>query len=167
MGFLSCAEHLAFSGIVFFVLGRILPKKFRFEKFPFAPFEFENGGKIYKKIGISKWQKKVPDMSRIFRKIMPAKKIEKRPEAEEILVMIQETCMAEFVHFMLIISGTVCLGLWPGIGGRVCFYLNTFGNMVFIVIQRYNRPRLVSVLKRKKTAKKKLGEKEGKAECAF
>ncbi len=150
MGIVRCAEYLAIWGIISFIVGRLLPKKFSFDKFPFASFKFENNGKIYKKIGISKWQSKVPDMSRIFKKTMPAKKIENRPDAEKIYDMIQETCIAEMVHFVLIFCGIRCFWLWPGKGGAICFLLNLIGNAVFIVIQRYNRPRFVSLLKKQK-----------------
>lgn len=167
MGILKCIIYLATLGIVSFIVGRIMPKNFNYDKFPFAPFEFENNGKIYKKIGITKWQSKVPDMSRIFRKIMPAKKIEKRPDGQKLYAMVQETCVAEFIHFLLIICGFGCLWIWKGFGGRMCFWLNAVGNMVFIVIQRYNRPRLVSILKRNAAVTTAKGRKESETECVY
>lgn len=164
MGFFKCFCWFVLIGALSFIIGRIIPKKcISFDKSPFAPFAFEKEGKIYKKIGIAKWQAKVPDMSRIFTKIMPPKRIENRPEAEELIIMIKETCIAEIIHVLIIFCGFIYLSAWPGFGGIFCFWLNVFANLVFVVIQRYNRPRLMKLLKRKGYRK----EKEGKELCAF
>ncbi len=61
--------------------------------------------------------------------------------------MIGETCVAEFTHFVLILLGFYALRLWPGTGGAVvtAIYI-LFGNLPFLIIQRYNRPRLQKLL---------------------
>lgn len=106
-------------------------------------------------------------MSRVFKKIMPAKKLEGRPEAEKLRIMIKETCVAEMTHWVLIAFGIGYLFIWPGIGGTNCFILSVLVNLVFIVIQRYNRPRLLRILERKsETAQKETKERKN-AECAF
>lgn len=144
----ACIIYLIVTGIISFVLGRILPKAwFKEETIPFRLFSFEKEGKIYKKIGIHKWQNKVPDMSRIFKNIMPAKKMEKDLQ-NKLPRMIQETCVAEFIHLLLCFLGLYCIRLWDGIGGYMIAILNILGNLPFILIQRYNRPRLL-YLKRK------------------
>ena len=135
MRFIYCLCYAAGLGVVSFVLGRLVPKEwFDYTRFPYRSFAFEKGGKIYEAIGIAKWQSRVPDMSRIFPKLMPAKKIPARPDEQTLLVMIRETCAAEATHALLILAG---LGL-----------LAIFGNLVFLIIQRYNRPRLVRLYER-------------------
>ena len=48
MGFWGCVEYLAASGAVSFIVGRVLPKSwFRHDKFPYAIYRFEHGGKIF------------------------------------------------------------------------------------------------------------------------
>ncbi len=164
MGFLKCFGWFVLIGVLSFIAGRIMPKScIAYDKFPFVPFAFEKEGRIYKKIGIAKWQSKVPDMSRIFTKIMPPKRMENRPETEEIIVMIKETCVAEIIHVLIIFCGFEYLLAWPGAGGIFCFWLNVFANLVFVVIQRYNRPRLMKLLKRKECRT----EREGEKSCAF
>lgn len=75
MNFLHCFIYLAIIGTITFYVGRILPKSwFNFSSFPYRSFDWENGGKIYDKIKIKKWQNKLPDMSKIFKKLMPAKR---------------------------------------------------------------------------------------------
>ena len=60
--------------------------------------------------------------------------------------------MAEFVHFALMIASLFVLRIWPGPWGWVAYALCILGNFPFMLIQRYNRPRLVRLYK--KLAKK-------------
>jgi len=148
-GFWLCACYLAVTGILSFVAGRILPKAwFDPECFPYRSFAFEKDGKIYDKLKIRQWQNKVPDMSRIFRRIMPAKNLS-GDYAERLPLMLQETCIAELIHSLLCFSGLFCIALWPGTGGRVIALINiVFFNLPFVLIQRYNRPRLMKLYRR-------------------
>ena len=114
MLFIYCLCYAAGLGVVSFVLGRLVPKEwFDYTRFPYRSFAFEKGGKIYEAIGIAKWQSRVPDMSRIFPKLMPAKKIPVRPDEQTLLVMIRETCAAEATHALLILAGLGLLAIWP------------------------------------------------------
>ena len=61
--------------------------------------------------------------------------------------MIQETCVAELVHGLLCLSGLACLKLWPGMGGAIITLLNLVVNLAYVAIQRYNRPRLLRLLR--------------------
>ena len=85
-------------------------------------------------------------MSRIVPKLIPAKKLEGNFR-EQLPRMIEETCVAEFIHFLLILLGFYALRLWPGTGGAVftAVYI-LLGNLPFLIIQRYNRPRLQRLL---------------------
>lgn len=142
----SCIFYLAFTGILSFLLGRILPKNwFCPDRFPYQCFEWENGGHIYERIHIKSWQNKVPDMSKIFPNLMPRKQIDS-VNMQILPRMVQETCVAEFIHLLLCVSGLWCIRLWSGIGGIFIAFLNTVGNLAFVVIQRYNRPRLLHLM---------------------
>ena len=51
--------------------------------------------------------------------------------------------MAEFIHVLLSILGFGAVFIWPGVWGwviAIVYFLG--GNLPFIIIQRYNRPRL-------------------------
>lgn len=144
MKFWKCSLYLAFTGIVGFFSGRIMPKGWIHpEKGLFRCFPFEKQGAFYEKIGIRKWQNRVPDMSRIFPSIVPAKNLCGNFD-ERLPVMIRETCVAEIIHIAISILGLACLWIWPGIGGIVVtvVYIGLL-NLPFILIQRYNRPRLI------------------------
>lgn len=160
MGFVKCACYIIVLGVVNFLLGRFLPKGwFHYDAFPFRSFAFEREGKLYERLKIKQWQNKVPDMSRIFVKLMPAKRLKGRPDETTLTVMLQETCVAETVHWGLSVAGLLCLRLWRGLWGAV-FYLAYFllGNLPFIIIQRYNRPRLAGLLLRMRERNKSITE---------
>ena len=145
MGVFKAIVYIAALGVVSFVAGRLLPKRWiHYNRFPFRTFAFENGGRIYEKLGIGKWKKKVPDMSRIFKKQMQPKRLSGRPDAAELKLMIDETCVAELTHAILCLLSPPIIALCPRWRGIViCVVYVLLGNVPFILIQRYNRPRLV------------------------
>ena len=152
MRFWICCGYYGFIGLRFFIIGRILPKKwFDYNAFPYKAFDCEKDGKIYEKIAISKWQAKVPDMSRIFPKLMPKKRMV-ATDPDTLLLMVRETCIAELIHVLLSICGLFGIYIMPGVWG-VLFYAAYFllGNLPFILIQRYNRPRLVRIYEKKRS----------------
>lgn len=159
MNFIRCAVYLAATGIIGFFAGRVIPKKrLRPDKGLFRCFPFEKGGKIYEKLGIRRWQNKVPDMSRILPFMMPSKKLD-RDFAERLPDMICETCIAEIIHLLLCLSGLYCLKLWPGAGGFAVTAIHIlFLNLPFVLIQRYNRPRLIHLQQRYSTHARKKKE---------
>lgn len=139
----------AFIGALSFLCGEALPRKsFDYHDFPFYSFRWENGGKCYLKIGIDRWKDKMPDMSqhiqRAFRKKMPINKL----SSELTYRLVIETCVAELVHWVLILLGPVYLVLLPGGWGWNGVLLSIVGNLPFIMIQRYNRPRMIRMYER-------------------
>lgn len=145
MGLLRCLIYLAAVGIISFAAGRLIPRDILDEScFPFRTYDFEMGGRIYDKIGIKYWMNRLPDMSRIFPRLMPSKKLDGKM-SEKLPVMIKETCMAELIHILLIPSGFVCLFIWRGTGGWIVTAAYEIFNFLFILIQRYNRPRLLGL----------------------
>lgn len=141
MGFWYCVIYIAVLGILSFIIGRLLPKGwFHADRFPYKTAAGEQ--KIYQALRVKSWQSKVPDMSRLFRHIMPAKKMTAETVAD-IPRMLEETCVAELTHTLLSILGLAMLWLWPGWGGIIVTIIYILlGNVPFIIIQRYNRPRL-------------------------
>ena len=139
--------YAAALGVLSFFLGRLLPKRWLHpDKFPFRTYAWED--RLWKALQIRKWQAKVPDMSRLFKKLMPEKKLTQQT-VQELPLMIEETCVAELTHGLLCIAGLALLAIWPGIGGIILTVIYiVFGNLPFLLIQRYNRPRLQKLLER-------------------
>lgn len=140
---LTCLIYLAVIGMGSFCLGRHIPyEKIREGEFPFASFAWEEEGRCYERLHIKNWQNKVPDMSALFPHRMPAKRLFSCPDDQQITVMIKETCIAEIIHILLALQGLHCRRIWKGTGGAILSLLFLLGNLPYILIQRYNRPRL-------------------------
>ena len=165
MNFWKCFEYLIITGVIGFFVGRLLPKKwFRADLFPYRSYKFEQDGRIYDKLHIRKWQSKLLDMSKILPFMMPAKNLS-GDYKKRLPRMVQETCVAEMIHSILCITGLRCLKLYPGIGGVIIVILYiVFFNLPFIIIQRYNRPRLIKLTQRIQEEGKKQEEGE-KSSC--
>lgn len=143
--------YIALLGLLSHFVGQALPRSaFSAERFPYKAGAWEKGGKIYEKLGIKRWKDIVPDMSRIMPD-MVKKKLTKENRAQGMDTLIAETCVAEFVHWALIILSLVILFWWrDGWAAAFLIIYNLFGNLPFIIIQRYNRPRLVMLEQRRK-----------------
>lgn len=154
-----CILYFALIGASGFIIGRVVPKSvFSGERFPFRLFRWEKQGRVYELIGIRKWKEKLPDMSVILPKLMPSKKMPNGASSADVELMIQETCVAELTHGALCAAGFGCVLIWKGIWGWVVSILYCLANIPFILIQRYNRPKLMRILT-KIQAKERVHEK--------
>lgn len=154
-GLLRCVIYLGATGVLFFLIGRILPKEwFQYDQFPYRLLKVEKGGRVYRVLGVHKWKEKFPDMSVILPEFIPSKKLPKDMNSAQVQRMVQETCIAELIHGLLCTTGLVCVFLWEGFGGISIAVLYALGNLPYCIIQRYNRPKLVkiwNVLRKKET----------------
>ncbi len=150
MSLLYAALYVAALGVLSHFAGQALPRAhFDPQRFPYRSADWENGGKVYEKLGIKHWKDRLPDMS----KIMPdmVKKKMSAVKSQGMDVLIAETCVAECVHWALMLLSLGIFFFWRG-AWAVVFWLvyNLLGNLPFIIIQRYNRPRLVMLEQRRK-----------------
>ena len=77
--------------------------------------------------------------------------------ADQAAALVLETCRAELVHGASCLLGLAFLWLWPGWGGAIVLAVWVLlANLPFILIQRYNRPRLMhlAALLRKRAQRK-------------
>lgn len=151
---LGCVVYLALLGIASQLVGMAIPRSaFDGDGFWFRCRRFEKEGRIYEGLGIRRWKDKLPDMSKLFKKSMVAKQIRGGFTEESAVKLVKETCVAELVHLCLMVLGFPCLFLWHGVGGAVVWALYALGNLPFVLIQRYNRPRLKRFLQSSKIRK--------------
>lgn len=151
MSLLYAVIYIAVLGILSHFVGQALPRaRFSAESFPYRTADWENGGRVYEKLGIKHWKDALPDMSRIMPD-MVKKKLTGQNREQGMDVLIAETCVAECVHYWLIVLSLGIFLFWRG-GWALVFWLvyNILGNVPFILIQRYNRPRLVLLEQRRK-----------------
>lgn len=126
-----------------------LPEKiYYYKKWMFRERNWENKGSIYEKyFDVKKWKTKLPDISD-FMKWRFNKKHLAEPNVDYLSVFITESCKSEFTHWMIIVS-TLLFILWSTIEVTVVmFLLASLLNLPYIIIQRYNRPRLVRLLRK-------------------
>lgn len=154
--FLYCVMYLTVCGILGNVIGEALPRAcFNSERFPLSARRWECGGAAYERLHIRRWKDKLPDMSRILRRMFP-KRLPSQTALPAVERLIQETRVAESVHGALIVAGLGCFPIWPGFGGLVVFLLWALaGQLPFIMIQRYNRPRLQKLAARMERARRR------------
>ena len=147
-GFLRAALYAAALGILAHPVGQALPRRW-FDPYraPYRCRDWEQGGRIYNKLHIRRWKDRLPDMSRL----MPDM-VKKKLAAADPMSLVQETCVAECVHCWLVVLSVGMLFLWKSVWSWALWLVyNLLGNVSFILIQRYNRPRLL-----------RLAEKENK-----
>ncbi len=101
-----------------------------------------NEQKLYEKLRVKKWKYKMPAFEPdIF-----------DPRKHSWVEIIQATCQAELVHETIVVLSflPIIAGLWFGV--YPVFIITSVGaaivDTVFIIIQRYNRPRILNLIKR-------------------
>ena len=95
---------IAVLGISGGIIGEWLPRRwFHWEKSPWKAYAWEKNGKVYEKLGIRKWKEKVPDKSRWGGREY-AKTIRGQNDMENTIRLLQETCVAELIHWVLMLA---------------------------------------------------------------
>ena len=141
MGFWHCALYLAVIGLASSAAALLPRRWFHADRFPFRPQRWEHEGKIYEKLAVQRWKDKLPDMSR-FLPWLTQKQVSASISAAQAERLVQETCVSELVHDILAILTFGCVWIWPGWGLWLSIAYVLIGHLPYIVIQRYNRPRL-------------------------
>lgn len=150
--FLS-AQYLRFAvtivgiGLLAHFIGEALPRRwFRYDRRPYLPWKWEKQGKFYdQKLRISHWKDLTLDKSQVVQSSV-TKSIGNHTNSAHLESLLAETCVAEAVHWTLLIISPVMfltMELPLSIPG---FAIYAAGNLVSLIIQRYNRPRLVALL---------------------
>lgn len=159
--FFRCLLYVAAIGLLSNPIAYFLPRRwFHPDRFPFRAFRWEKKGAIYEKIGIRRWKDKVIDQSR-FTAFLIKKTVTPRMTAQQAERLVIETCVSEAVHISLALLSLYCLRLWPGPGGVLFTALFIpFGQLIYAIIQRYNRPRLMDLAQRLQIREQKLQNKK-------
>ena len=131
------------------IVGNFMPRQYtNYERFPFKEYSFESGGKFYCIFGIEKWKDRLPDISKYIKSVFPKKVYVGfvKKDCEYFERFAKETCVSELVHFVLILISPIYLFLnWDINWGVMVMLINIVANIPFIMVQRYNRPRLVRI----------------------
>lgn len=146
--FMYSTVYAAICSLAVFIIGLFVPRSwFDPSNCLFREKKWEQGGKVYNKIKISKWKSKLPDMSKYVKRLL-SKRLNGNDSVEDITNLLKETCVAEVAHIVLCVLSLGMFLVWEGEGGAICCLLYAIGNIPYIMIQRYNRPRLMKMLNR-------------------
>ena len=147
-GLARCIAYMAAWGLLCFPLGRFIKGLHpRWDRRPFLDAAWERGGSVYEKLGIRVWKDLMPDVSRMFPGTIPKKAFQGKVTAALMRDMLEETCVAEITHVLLCATGLALIPLCPGPWGIALYIVYAvLGNISFIMIQRYNRPRFRRLL---------------------
>ena len=152
--YLLGAQYLRFAGTVVGIgllahfVGEALPRRwFHYDRRPYLPWKWEKQGRFYdKKLHISRWKDLTLDKSQAVKRSV-TKSIGTDTTVSHLESLLAETCVAETVHGVLLILSPVMfwnMDLPLSIPG---FFIYAAANVVSLIIQRYNRPRLVTLLR--------------------
>ncbi|WP_430610725.1 glycosyl-4,4'-diaponeurosporenoate acyltransferase [Enterococcus sp. DIV0876] len=111
----------------------------------FRLFSFEDDGKFWQRhLRIARWKDRLPEGTQIDSGGFDKSHLHRKDGASLYRFML-ETCRAELTHWLLLFAA-VLFFLWNPLWAAVlnCLYA-ILANLPFILIQRYNRPRLLRV----------------------
>lgn len=148
--FMTSVVAFMILGPIGFVLGELFPRKWvHYDSFPFNEFKWEKNGEIYRRLRINEWKDRVPDMSILFKWMFPKQAISQSRSSDYFRRFVIETCVAEAVHVLLMVAGYMMYAfVYHNAWGFIASTLYALGNLPFVLIQRYNRPRFKLLMQR-------------------
>ena len=132
--------HFAMRLAVGTVVNLLMKNKANHESAWFREKRFEK--RLYERLHIRLWKKHIPTYN-------PDTFDTKKKTLKEI---VGATCQAEIVHEVIMVLSLLPIAVIPFLGGAVAIFITSFLSMVidsvFVMLQRYNRPKLVKVMRR-------------------
>ena len=132
--------HFAMRLVVGTVVNVIMKNKANHNNIWFREKRFES--KLYKTLGVRKWKKRLPTYS-------PETFDFKQKKFEQI---VGATCQAEIVHEIIMVFSLLPIIMIPFLGGAVAIIITsvlaTLFDFLFVILQRYNRPKLIRAMER-------------------
>ncbi|MDY6867562.1 MAG: glycosyl-4,4'-diaponeurosporenoate acyltransferase [Chloroflexota bacterium] len=108
----------------------------------FQTFKWEKDGKIYQKLfHVQSWKQFIPNAANLFSDRFPLKSI-KSKDPQYLIRWLKETIRSEICHWLMIVPGFFFF-LWNDvILGWLMVAYAFLNNLPFIIVQRFNRPRI-------------------------
>lgn len=133
--------HSNFRGIVGKLVTKYLRPRMDPRSFWFRQHRFEPG--LYKLLRVRRWKDKLPTYT-------PQAFSLKDTDLNDVVL---NSCNAELIHEMCMVTGFLPLALVPFVGAFWVFFitssLTAMADLLFVIIQRYNRPRLMRLAEKK------------------
>lgn len=127
-----------------------IPDKFyHYNRFPYRTLKLELNGEIYQKVFfVKKWKHLLPDGAKAWKKKGYEKKHLKSFDPANLEKFLIESCRAELTHIIPILSVWVFFLFTDPLIGLIMVLYSILTNVPCLIAQRYNRPRIVKLLKR-------------------
>lgn len=133
--------HFAIRLVIGYSVDRIFKNGINYKNRWFSPKKFEQ--RLYKKLHVHKWKEKVPTFD-------PEQFDIEQHTFDEI---ISSMCVAEIVHEVIFVFALLPIVLSIPFGEFWVFFVTSFFSaafdLIFVILQRYNRPRVIRLLNRK------------------
>ncbi len=122
------------------VVNLIMKNNANYKSAWFCEKKFEK--KLYKLLRVREWKKYIPTYN---------------PETfdtnqKTIKEIVGATCQAEIVHEVIMLLSLLPIAIIPFLGAAIAFVITSILSMlidcIFVILQRYNRPKLVRVMER-------------------
>lgn len=127
---------------------------FSYKAFPYKSRKWEHGGEIYKRIfKVNRWKKFLPDGGSIVKNGY-GKKYMLDFSQENLERFLTESCRSEAAHFLAILPFWIFGFFAPGYVVLIMLVYSLAVNLPCIIVQRYNRPRIINTLKMVRGPKK-------------
>jgi len=128
-----------------------IPRKlFQHQGYLFKSHTFEDEGRFWQRyFKVKKWKQQLPDSSSIFSSSFNHRKLVST-DLNTIQIFRTETNRAEFTHWLTLL---ICplFYLWnPKWAARINVFYAFFSSLPFIIVQRYNRPKLQQLIIKQK-----------------
>ena len=137
----TCFYHFAMRLAVGHGIDAIFHNKMKYDRWWFAERKFES--KLYEFLRVKRWKKHMPTYN-------PESYDIRKHSIEEVIGV---TCQAEIVHEVNMILSFVPIIFTIWFGALAAFLITSIlafcFDGIFVILQRYNRPRLIRLLKRK------------------
>ncbi len=140
--FMTCSYHFVMRLVVGKITHPIFHKHYNYNSWWFTQKSFEK--KVYKFLKVKQWKEKVPSWS-------PGAFSLENDTLHNIAIGM---CNAELVHEIIVILSFVPILFSIKFGVPIVFIITSIiaalFDMIFVIIQRYNRPRLVKIIEKTK-----------------
>ena len=119
--------------------------------------------KMHLKLGVRLWKDKIPELGKVFAGYDKSK-VGDMKDNKNVEMFIRNTIVAEYDHIFSAILGSlaifVCLPVWHIVGLPLVF-ANLAINLMPVIVQRYNRPKLMMLYARNERLAKNIEKVEG------
>lgn len=126
------------------IVGVLVPRSFKYTDSFFVEKPFEKN--LYKFLKVKKWKRFMPSYN-------PASYSIKN-SFEMLEKVANTTCRNEIIHLVICFLSFVPISFSMFFDAKIVFVITSIlgclFDMIFIIMQRYNRPRLVKIINRKK-----------------